>query len=66
MITLAYVRTMAVYNRWQNENLYGTAASLSDVERKAPRGAFFGSIHGTLNHLLWGQGCRRRSNPNGG
>ena len=53
MITPAYVRTMAAYNRWQNENLYGAADGLSDSERKAPRGAFFGSIHGTLNHLLW-------------
>jgi len=53
MITPAYVRTMAAYNRWQNENLYGAADGLSDGERKAARGAFFGSIHGTLNHLLW-------------
>ncbi|KAB2912851.1 MAG: damage-inducible protein DinB [Hyphomicrobiaceae bacterium] len=54
MITPAYVQAMAAYNRWQNRNLYGAADRLSDEERKAPRGAFFGSIHGTLNHLLWG------------
>ena len=54
MITPAYVCAMAVYNRWQNENLYGTADGLSDEVRKQQRGAFFGSIHGTLNHLLWG------------
>jgi uncharacterized damage-inducible protein DinB len=54
MITLGYVRAMAEYNRWQNENLYGAAEGLSDGARKEPRGAFFGSIHGTLNHLLWG------------
>jgi len=54
MITQAYVRTMADYNRWQNRNLYAAADGLSDVERKQQRGAFFGSIHGTLNHLLWG------------
>lgn len=54
MITPDYARTMAAYNRWQNENLYGAADKLSDAERKAPRGAFFGSIHATLNHLLWG------------
>ena len=53
MITREYVRTMAVYNRWQNENLYGTAEALSDEVRKAQRGAFFGSIHATLNHLVW-------------
>jgi uncharacterized damage-inducible protein DinB len=54
MITPEYVRTMAVYNRWQNENIYGTADALSDEARKQQRGAFFGSIHGTLNHLVWG------------
>jgi uncharacterized damage-inducible protein DinB len=54
MITPAYARTMALYNRWQNENLYGTADRLTDAARKQERGAFFGSIHGTLNHLLFG------------
>jgi uncharacterized damage-inducible protein DinB len=53
MITLAYTRAMADYNRWQNGNLYGAAEALSDAARKEPRGAFFGSIHATLNHLLW-------------
>jgi uncharacterized damage-inducible protein DinB len=54
MITPDYVRTMAAYNRWQNGNLYGAADGLSDADRKTPRAAFFGSIHATLNHLLWG------------
>jgi uncharacterized damage-inducible protein DinB len=54
MITVAHVRAMADYNRWQNENVYGAAGRLSDAQRKEPRGAFFGSIHGTLNHLLFG------------
>lgn len=54
MITPAYVRTMAAYNRWQNRNLYGCADALTDEQRKEQRGAFFGSIHGTLSHLLWG------------
>jgi len=54
MIDVAYVQRMARYNRWQNESLYGVADTLSDTERKRPRGAFFGSIHATLNHLLWG------------
>ncbi|HEY7550208.1 MAG TPA: DinB family protein [Hyphomicrobiaceae bacterium] len=53
MITTGHIRAMAEYNRWQNENLYGTAEALSDAARKEPRGAWFGSIHGTLNHLLW-------------
>jgi len=54
MITLGYVRAMAEYNRWQNESLYAAAEALSDAARKEPRAAFFGSIHGTLNHLLYG------------
>jgi len=54
MIAPGYVRRMADYNRWQNANLYGAADTLTDEQRKLPRGAFFGSIHATLNHLLWG------------
>ena len=53
MITSDYVRTMAGYNRWQNESIYSAAATLTDAQRKEQRGAFFGSIHGTLSHLLW-------------
>ena len=53
MIDPAYVQRMARYNRWQNANLYGVADALSDDERRRERGAFFGSIHKTLSHLLW-------------
>jgi uncharacterized damage-inducible protein DinB len=53
MIDRAYVQRMARYNRWQNENVYGVADRLSDEERRRERGAFFGSIHKTLSHLLW-------------
>jgi len=53
MIDGAYVQRMARYNRWQNQNLYGVADTLSDDERRCERGAFFGSIHQTLSHLLW-------------
>src|SRR5436190_11450139 len=53
MIDVGYVQRLARYNRWQNENLYGVADGLSDPERRRARGAFFGSIHATLNHLLW-------------
>ena len=45
---------MARYHRSMNERLYALCAKLPDAERKRDRGAFFGSIHGTLNHLLWG------------
>jgi len=53
MIDPAYVKRMARYNRWQNQNLFGVADRLSDEERRRERGAFFGSIHKTLNHLMW-------------
>jgi uncharacterized damage-inducible protein DinB len=54
MITPAYIRTMAEYNAGMNRRLYGAAARLSDAERRMPRGAFWGSIHGTLTHIFWG------------
>lgn len=53
MVSLSYVRTMARYNAWQNASVYDAAAQLSDDQRKENRGAFFGSIHATLNHILW-------------
>ena len=53
MIDRAYVQRMARYNRWQNQNLYGVADRLTDTDRRLERGAFFGSIHKTLSHLLW-------------
>lgn len=46
-------RFLARYNRWFNQRLYAACSGLSDDERKQERGAFFGSIHGTLNHLVW-------------
>jgi uncharacterized damage-inducible protein DinB len=49
-----WARTLAAYNRWMNERLYALCAELPDAERKRDRGAFFKSIHGTLNHLLLG------------
>ncbi|HUC12647.1 MAG TPA: DinB family protein [Stellaceae bacterium] len=54
MITAAYARTMAVYNAEMNRRLYNAAARLPDEARRLPRGAFWGSIHGTLTHILWG------------
>jgi uncharacterized damage-inducible protein DinB len=54
MISTEYARTMAAYNRWMNGRLYDCCATLPDAERKRDAGAFFRSIHGTLNHLLLG------------
>lgn len=53
MIDKSFATTMARYNRWQNESLYGAAETLTDEARRQDRGAFFGSIHGTFCHLLW-------------
>ena len=45
--------TMARYNAWANAEVYAAAATLPDAEyRRARPAAFFGSLHGTLNHLL--------------
>ena len=54
MITPDFCLLMARYNRWMNERLYAQLAQVDDAERKRDRNAFFGSAHGTLNHLLWG------------
>jgi uncharacterized damage-inducible protein DinB len=47
-------RTFARYNQWMNGKVYAVCAEIDDAERKRDRGAFFRSIHGTLNHLLFG------------
>lgn len=54
MITPDYCRTMARYNLWQNRSLIAAADALGEAERQRARGAFWGSIAGTLSHLLWG------------
>jgi uncharacterized damage-inducible protein DinB len=53
VITPGYARTMAAYNAEMNRRVYAAALRLPDAERRADRGAFWRSIHGTLNHLLW-------------
>lgn len=45
---------LATYNAWVNERLFVAAAAISDEDDRADRGTFFGSLHGTLNHLLLG------------
>lgn len=54
MIDAEYCQTMAAYSGWMNRKVYEAAARLPDAERKADRGAFFRSMHSTLNHILWG------------
>ena len=43
---------LAAYNAWCNRRLYDAAAALADADYHADRGAFFKSLHGTLNHIL--------------
>jgi uncharacterized damage-inducible protein DinB len=45
---------MAKYNQWMNEQVYKAAADLSHAQLIEDRGAFFGSILGSLNHILVG------------
>jgi len=47
-------RMFAGYNAWCNARLYDAAGTVSDAAYRADRGAFFKSLHGTLNHLLVG------------
>lgn len=47
-----HFRMLAAYNGWANNRLYDAAAALPDADYRADRGAFFKSVHGTLNHLL--------------
>lgn len=45
---------LADYNQRMNESVFNAAFKLSSQELLANRGAFFGSILGTLNHILVG------------
>lgn len=51
---IAHWRLMAAYNAGANAILYDAVAQLPDDEYRKQRPAFFGSIHGTLNHILLG------------
>ena len=47
-----HIPLMARFNGWVNGRLYDSVAGLADDAYREDRGAFFGSIHATLNHLL--------------
>lgn len=64
----AHFRMMAAYNAWANRRLYAAAGDLPDAEYRLDLGAFFGSIHATLNHvmvadLIWIARIRGQGNP---
>lgn len=46
------LRLMATYNEWMNTKVFNAARGLSHEEFASERGAYFGSIRGTLNHLV--------------
>lgn len=52
MSTCNHFRTLSRYNRWMNETVYAACEAIPDDLRKKDMGAFFRSVHGTLNHLL--------------
>jgi uncharacterized damage-inducible protein DinB len=48
----AHYQMLGRYNAWANGRVYAAAARLDPEQYRADRGAFFKSVHGTLNHLL--------------
>ncbi|MBL6958200.1 MAG: damage-inducible protein DinB [Rhodospirillales bacterium] len=54
MTTPDHFRALAAYNEWANSRLYEAAGRLDEESYLQDRAAFFGSIHGTLNHILVG------------
>lgn len=48
----AHFQTFATYNAWANQRLYDAASALPDESYRRDVGVFFGSLHGTLNHIL--------------
>ncbi len=53
MIEATWCRMMAAYNSEMNRRIYAAADELDDASRRADLGAFFGSLQGTLNHIMW-------------
>ncbi len=49
-----HFRKFAGYNQWVNKRLYDALSQLSEQEMQKDLGAFFGTLTGTLNHLLVG------------
>ncbi|MGZ5050202.1 MAG: DinB family protein [Methylobacter sp.] len=54
MLNCGHVVLLASYNAWMNSKLYEAAATLAPNEIAADRKAFFGSILGSLNHIVVG------------
>jgi len=52
MITPNFLKTMALYNKWQDENLFRICDQFNDEQLRLHRGMFFDSIFKTLNHIM--------------
>ena len=52
MTTITNFQLLANFNTWANTKIFSSCKELDDTEYMKDRGAFFSSIHGTLNHLL--------------
>lgn len=66
MLILDHLRILARYNQAMNEKIYATARRLPETALEADKGAFFGSIMGTLNHMVVTDICwlkRFRAHP---
>ena len=53
---LQHYRRFAAYNSWANALVYAAAADLPDEDYRRDLGAFFPSVHATLNHVLYADG----------
>jgi uncharacterized damage-inducible protein DinB len=52
MKTIQLFSKLSDYNHWMNRKLFAVCEPIPDAVRKRNMHAFFGSVHGTLNHLL--------------
>ncbi len=50
-----HLQTMARYHAWATARCLGAVARLDDAAYRRDAGLYFGSVHGTLNHLLVGE-----------
>ncbi len=54
MIIEKQFELLSQYNMWMNQNIFDICDSLTDEIRNKDMDAFFGSIHRTLDHILYG------------
>jgi len=53
-MTPEFTQLMAHYNQWMNQRMYEAASRLGADRLMQDRGAFFGSVFGTLQHIAVG------------